>query len=187
MQSQKVARRYAVAIFELARERALIAETGRALQSARDALLKSDDVRRFFMSPVIDRKVKEQIVAGALEGRVGELALHSVLLLVRKRREALLAPIVEQYENLALENAGRERLYLTSARKLSEAELEEVVSRLARVYGKTFDVQQKVDPNLVGGLRITLGDLRIDGSIAGRLNELVKELHPHGPALLSTS
>ena len=187
MQSQTIARRYAIAIFSLAKERRQTESAGRDLQVARDALLGSDDIRRFFMSPVIDRGVKTKIVDQALEGRVGELALHSVLLLIRKRREALLAPIVEQYEDLALEDAGRERLDITTAREMSEAELEELVNRLARVYGRIFDVNQTVDPNLIGGMRITLGDLRIDGSIAGRLNELAKDLHPHAPALFGAS
>ncbi len=179
MQNETVARRYALAIFALAKERGAVDATGRDLHVALDALQASDDVRRFFTSPVIDRADKERVVSAALESAVGELALHSVLLLIRKRREALLGPIVAQYDALALEDAGRQRLEVTTARALGAGELADLVARLARVYGKTFEVEATVDPDLLGGVRITLGDLRIDNSLAGRLDELARDLNPH--------
>ena len=105
-----------------------------------------------------------------------QVALHSILLLIRKRREALLGPIVAEYEKLALADTGREPLEITSARRLPPAELEQLVARLGRIYGKRFEVKQTVDPALLGGVRITMGDRRIDGTIAGRLDEFAREL-----------
>ena len=106
-----------------------------------------------------------------------EVARHAVLLLIRKRREALLAPIVAEYEKLALADSGRERLQIASARSLPPAELERIVTRLSRLYKKSFEVQQNIDPALLGGVRITMGDRRIDATIAGRLDEFARELH----------
>jgi F-type H+-transporting ATPase subunit delta len=54
--------------------------------------------------------------------------------------------------------------------------LNDLVARLSRLYGKTFDVRQTVQPALLGGLRITMGDRRVDGTIAGRLDELFRDL-----------
>ena len=51
-----------------------------------------------------------------------------------------------------------------------------IADRLQRTYSTAFDVTQKVDPELIGGLRITMGDRRIDGTVAGRLDELSRTL-----------
>jgi F-type H+-transporting ATPase subunit delta len=99
-----------------------------------------------------------------------------VLLLVRKRREALLPEIVKQFDALALADAGFEQLAIASARPLAPAEVDDIVTRLSRLYGRRFDVRQSVDPALLGGVRITLGDRVIDGTIAGRLDNLFRDL-----------
>jgi F-type H+-transporting ATPase subunit delta len=176
MQNETVARRYATAIFGLAKERDAIEAVGRGLHAAFDAIASNDDVRRLFGSPVAGRETKMKFFAGAFEGALDEVAVHAVLLLIRKRREALLAPIVAEYDKLALAASGREPLEITSARKLTAAELERLVARLARLYGRSFEVKTTVDPALLGGLRITMADRRIDGTVAGRLDEFAREL-----------
>jgi len=175
VQNETVARRYAVAVFSLAKERDAVDAIGRDLQTARALLRSDDDVRRFFLSPVIDRIKKTEVFAEAFKP-FHEIARHFVLLLIRKRREALLPPIVAEYENLALADTGREPLEITSARPLPQAELEQLVASLARIYQKRFEVKQTVNPALLGGVRITMGDRRVDGTIAGRLDEFAREL-----------
>ncbi len=176
MQKETIARRYATAVFTLARNAGTIEQVGRDLRAAAEAILSGDDVRRFFVSPVFGRANKERVLQNAFEGKLGDIALHTLLLLVRKRREALLHPIVVAYEKLALEAAGKEPLEIVSARRLGPNELNAIVVSLSRRYGKTFEVTQRVDPNLLGGVRITMGDRRIDGSLAGRFDELTRDL-----------
>jgi F-type H+-transporting ATPase subunit delta len=179
VQNETLARRYATAIFNLARAADSIEVTGRDLGAAADAIYGTDDVRRFYLSPVFGRKKKEDVLLGAFTGKLGTLALHSLLLLVRKRRESLLRPIVAEYAKLALAHAGREPLEIVSARELAPNELNGIVVRLSRSYGKTFTVTQRTDPSLLGGIRITMGDRRIDGSLAARIDELARDLIVH--------
>ena len=176
MQNETLARRYATAIFNLAKAANDVDAIGRDLATASQAIYGSDDVRRFYLSPVFGRKKKEDVLLGVFDGKLSDIALHALLLLVRKRREALLPPIVAEYEKLALANAGKDPLEIVSARELTPSELSGIVVRLSRRYGKTFDVTQRTDPALLGGMRITMGDRRIDGSLAGRLEELSREL-----------
>jgi F-type H+-transporting ATPase subunit delta len=176
MQNETIARRYATAVFNLARDSGGIEAVGRDLGAAASAIYGADDVRRFYLSPVFGRKKKEDVLLGVFEGKLGNIALHTLLLLVRKRREALLQPIAREYEKLARDAAGKEPLEIVSARDLAPNELDTIVVRLSRQYGKTFDVTQRTDPSLLGGVRITMGDRRIDGSLAGRLEELSREL-----------
>ena len=65
---------------------------------------------------------------------------------------------------------------MTSARPLERHEYVELVAKLERAYGKKFEVTQEVDPKLIGGVRLMMGDRRIDASIAGRLDSLAREL-----------
>jgi F-type H+-transporting ATPase subunit delta len=95
-----------------------------------------------------------------------------VLLLVRKRRENLVETIVEQFDVLEREARGAEVLRVTTARPLEKGELDALVARLAAAYRTKFDVIQSVDPGLIGGIRITMGDRLVDGTIAGRLDDI---------------
>jgi F-type H+-transporting ATPase subunit delta len=176
MLSQRAARRYATAIFSLAQERDKVAQIGADLEAVYSILESDPQFKRFFTAPVIDRDEKSKVLIDAFENRIDEASLHTVLLLVRKRRETLLGAILTEYRNLALVARGLEPLVITSARPLGQDELDRMVSRLSEFYGKQFDVRQEVDSNLIGGVRMLMGDRRIDGSVSGRLEELAATL-----------
>ena len=177
MHSETLARRYATAIFTLASNARAVDRVGRDLKSVAQAIYGNDDVRRFYLSPVFERKKKEALLLAVFERKVREIALNALLLLVRKRREALLPTIVTEYDKLALAAANKEPLEIVSARSLDKKTVAAIVARLEAVYGTSFAVTQRTDPELLGGLRITMGDRRIDGSLAGRLDELARSLY----------
>ncbi|MBV9440875.1 MAG: ATP synthase F1 subunit delta [Candidatus Eremiobacteraeota bacterium] len=175
MPNETLARRYATAIFQLATEAGRLPAVQRDLHAFIDALAADDTVRRFFRSPVVDRGEKGKVISDAF-GRLDPIALHSVLLLIRKRRESLVEEIVAQLDELERASRGAERLQVASARPLSRQELDGIVDRLSRAYRTRFDVQQIVDPSLIAGVRITMGDKRADGTIAGRLDDIARLL-----------
>ncbi len=176
MVNQTLARRYAIAVITLAREQDVVEPVGADLVTISNAIGKKGLIRDFFVAPVIERREKERVLSEAFAGRVHPIAMHTLLLLVRKRRETLLGAIVAEY--LALERAalGVETLTVESARALDREERLRLLSRLQALYGKKFDVTELVDPQLIGGLRIVMGDRRIDATISGRLNALAREL-----------
>jgi F-type H+-transporting ATPase subunit delta len=175
MPNETLARRYATAIFQLAQENAKVRPVQHDLHTFVEALDADEEVRRFFRSPVVDRREKEQIISTAFS-RLDAIALHAILLLVRKRRESLVEEIVRQFDDLEREARGAQPLRVTSAREIPKQELDAIVERLSRVYGTQFDVTQSVDPNLIGGVRITMGDKRVDGTVAGRLDDIARLL-----------
>ncbi len=175
MANETVERRYATAVFALAQEASAVDAVGRDLRTVADTIQNDDEIRRFYEAPVIKREEKEKIIGDAF-GRLHEIALHTLLLLIKKRREMLLLGIVREYETLALAASGRESLLITTSHELSPTELQALVERLSRLYRKEFDVRQQIDPGLIGGVRITMGDRRIDGSVAGALDELARTL-----------
>jgi F-type H+-transporting ATPase subunit delta len=175
MPNEKLARRYATAVFQLAQDANRVPAVQRDLHTFVAALDADDTVRRFFRSPVVDRKEKETVVGQAF-AKLDAIALHTMLLLVRKRRESLAEEIVAQFDALEREARGAQVLRVTSARPLEKNELDAIVRRLSEAYRTTFDVTPSVDPHLIGGIRITMGDKAADGSIAGRLDDIARLL-----------
>lgn len=176
MRNETVAGRYASAVFSLASDAGRLAAVGDSLHAARTALEGNDDARRFFVSPVVAREVKNEFLSRAFEGKVDEIVMKLLLLLVHKRRENLLGAISTVYDQLALEAEGKEPLEVRSARPLDGPELDALVARLSRNQRKAFEVTARVEPALLGGVRITMGGRRVDGTVAGRLDELAREL-----------
>jgi F-type H+-transporting ATPase subunit delta len=173
--NETLARRYATAVFQLAQEAAKITGVQRDLHTFVAALAADVSVRKFFRSPVVDRKEKETIVAQAF-APLDPIALHTVLLLIRKRRESLVEEVVRQYDVLERESRGAQELRVTTARPLSKDELDALVQRLAAAYHTKFDVIESVDPSLIAGIRVTIGDRAADGTIAGRLDDIARLL-----------
>jgi F-type H+-transporting ATPase subunit delta len=176
MVNQTLARRYAIAVATLAREQNAVDRVSADLQMLAGVVGAPGLVNDFFESPVIDRPSKERVLAETFNGKVHPIALHALLLLVRKRREVLLKAIVAEYLALERRARGAETLRLESARRLDRDELSRLVAKLESFYGKKFEVSEVVDPRLIGGLRIMMGDRRIDDSISGRLNALARDL-----------
>ena len=80
-------------------------------------------MRDFFLSPVDPARRQRAACSAAFQGKVDEVALHSLILLVRKRREPVLSVLVSEYRKLQMASRGTEPLTITAARKLDEAEL----------------------------------------------------------------
>jgi F-type H+-transporting ATPase subunit delta len=173
--NETVARRYATAIFALAKEAGAVTQVKNDLHVVKSVLDGDEATRKFFRSPVVDRHEKAAVIERSFGG-LHEISLHSLLLLVRKRREAIFDEIVVQYDLLDERDRGASPLRIESARELDPGELRDLVDKLARRYDTTFDVTQTVDPQLIGGVRITMGDKQIDGSVAGRLDDLARML-----------
>ena len=176
MIDRTLARRYASAVYALAAEANAVEQIGEHLTRMCDAIDADERAKQFFLAPVIDRRDKERVLTQTFEGRVDAVALHTLLLLVRKHREALLWTMLEEYRALAMHAQGVEPLTITSARPLSAQELERLKDRIEGIYGRRFIPKLVVNPDLIGGLRITMGDRRIDGTIAGRLERLARSL-----------
>lgn len=176
MPNEKLARRYALAIFQLASQQGAAEEVGSELRTLSEAMQENESALNFFLSPVVERDEKERVILQAFQGKTHELTLHAVLLLVRKRREALLREIVRQYAVLETQSRGLEPLTITTAKRLAPQELRKLVSELEHIYGKKFEVSEHVQPDLIGGVRILMGDRRLDGSVEGRLQELSRTL-----------
>ncbi len=97
-------------------------------------------------------------------------------MLVDRKRLGELKDIVDTYRKAEKKRRGISTAYVTSIRKLDEDEIEKLKAKLKRFTGNDVDIQWNIDPSILGGLRIQLGDRIIDGSLRAQLNKLRQTL-----------
>jgi len=176
MLKETVARRYSAALFALAKEGAVVAPTVAQLDAFVAALASDASLTEFFESPVVDRTEKIALLERAFSDKLGELTYNFLILLVRKRRENLLATIARQMHELLDRDTGETVAQITTPTALAPEELAALARRLSAVYKRPVVPQAKIDNGLLGGAVIQMGDTYIDASVAGKLEEVRRHL-----------
>jgi F-type H+-transporting ATPase subunit delta len=169
------ARRYARAIFELAKEEGQVDAWAARLAAVRDALVPGE-VRAVLANPSIPVQRREEAAASLVADTAGPEGVNLVRLLVGAGRLADVGRIAEEYERLADEDAGRVRATAITAVPLSRAETDRLTADLGRKLGREVRLDARVDPAIVGGLVLRVGDRVMDGSVATRLQQLRRHL-----------
>ena len=167
----RAARRYARAIFELAQEEGKADQWSCQLALLR-SVLEQPEARAVFDDP-FQTAARRMEAAGLLgiEG-IGPEAMNLLRLLVGSHRTKVIGEVVDQFEVLADEAAGRVRATATTAVELASVDRERISKKLADNLGKEVRLDVKVDPAILGGLVLQVGDRLIDASVAGKLSQL---------------
>lgn len=168
------ARRHAQAVFQLAMERQELEKWRADLRQIAE-LLQDPQVAAFLEAPKLHLQEKVKLVDAGL-GDVNPLAKNLAYLLVSKGRLRLAGDILREYERMVDAHYGIEHAEVSSVVPLEEADKEKLQSRLGEVTGKKVMLKTAIDPSLMGGLVVKIGDHLIDGSLRTRLEELKKNL-----------
>ncbi|MBB6732994.1 F0F1 ATP synthase subunit delta [Cohnella zeiphila] len=174
--SSVVAKRYAKALFELAREQGKVSETEEQLQSIVTAIGQLPEFRAFLSAPNIQPNAKVEAVNKAFAGAMLPFVLHTVGLLIERGRQGELDAVLEAYLQVAGEALGRADAQVTSAKPLAAGEKERLAAKFSELLGKTVRVHDTVDSSLLGGLTVRIGDTLYDGSLRGKLERMDKAL-----------
>ncbi len=175
--SQAAARVYAKALFDIGIETGSVGQIYDDLHAVYDALNGLDeDLRTFFNLPQFRRDDKRRIISLAFEGKVGRPVLGLMHVLVEKRREPLLDNIVEEFDRYRDQHEGRVRARVVTARKLDTELLDALRSALEQRTKKSIDLTETVDPEVIGGLRVNVGDRVLDGTLRRSLQDMRRNL-----------
>jgi F-type H+-transporting ATPase subunit delta len=174
-----IARNYAETLLALAHKHggdATVDEYGRALHAVAELLRENPRVEKFLATPRIGGDARKDALRVAFEGRVPDLFLRFVLVVVAKRRQMLLREIAAEYQALVDEARGRVRAQVTVAREPDEALRHEITESLEKRLGKTVTAEISVDPELLGGIVVRVGDQVLDGSLRNRIGGLRRRM-----------
>ncbi len=170
----RVARRYAQAAFEVARERNQVDRWLNELERLVE-LLDRTAAGGFLSAPQVPFDAKREFVEQALAGFLPEVR-NLVLLLTRRRRLRLLPRIYEGFGRLANDYRGVVVAEVTSAVPLEDADKAVIIRQLSELTGKRVSLRTQVDPSILGGIIVRIGDKLIDGSLRTRLERLRETL-----------
>ena len=169
--------RYASALFDLASENGTVTTVESDLEKIEQAIGESDDLSSLIRNPQVSRDD-----AGKIMGSVGEVLGLSDLtnnflgVLAANRRLSVLPEIIRAFSAIAAAARGEVTADVTSAHALGEDQVEALRQKLEAREGRKVKVKTNVDPDLLGGLVVTIGSKRIDSSIRTRLNSLAQAM-----------
>ncbi|MCG8375793.1 MAG: F0F1 ATP synthase subunit delta [Chlorobiales bacterium] len=173
-----VARPYALAVFELARETGTLDTWSRVLQTAAKAV-ESEDLIRLLNTPGIDTQAIAGVIADVCRRDVSDIGgevTNFLRLLADNRRVLALPAISGRFEALKAEVQNIVDVILTAATPVDDAQQARIVEALKKRFGREVNLQFKLDENLIGGARLQADDLVIDGSVRTGLEKLTSAL-----------
>ncbi len=176
MQS-KAARRYARALFALAREEDEVASIRAELDDMARLLAANPDLQRRLFQPLHPVRERREVLKSLCEqGRGSHMIRNFFAYLIEQRRLVAFDAIHDEFNRLADEAAGRVRAEVRSASPLGDQQRARLIDALAQRTGKEIELTVHVDPSLIGGAIATVGGLVFDGSLRTQLLQLQSRL-----------
>lgn len=176
MREESVARRYASALLAQAKKTQTVAAAQSELSQVADAVAARPHLQALLNQPLVTEERKKQVLRDEFAGKVSPAVVGFLSLLADKRRINLLpevqsefARLVREYENIALATA-------TSAVPLTAEQAAALEKSLEARTGKDIQLEMAVDPDLIGGILVRIGDTVLDGTVKGNLERLREQL-----------
>lgn len=179
MRDSTIARNYAEALLELARRAEDTAGWGKLIADVADGIDQIPTLARFLESPRISESQKCEVLFEAMGDRVPRHFLRFIQALVRKRRQMLIPEIAQEYHSLLDVDEGRVHARITVARDIPPGDQDSIAEQLSRVIGKRVVTHVSVNPAILGGVIVKVGDAVMDGSLRRRLATLRGRMLAH--------
>jgi F-type H+-transporting ATPase subunit delta len=145
------------------------------LQQLRDAFAEAPDLASLLENPEVESTVKADVLTRVAQGS-DELVVNFLRLLAEKGRAAELADVALELDNLVAAEQRVLDVELTTATELSDDEFGRILGRIETASGRKVQAERKVDPDLIGGIVLQAGSMRLDASVRGRLERLRHDL-----------
>jgi len=171
-----LARRYASALFAAAKKLGQVEQVDRDLAAVVELLEVNRDLRGFLTSPHVLPAHKDEMIKTALGSRVQTVMVHFLQLLLDKKRFNLLDDVARSFRHMADEHRGVVVANVAAPSPLTEAQLQRLKERLMKMTGKTVELKCSIETEMLGGIKVVLGDRLLDGSVRNALSDLRDEL-----------
>ena len=172
--ASEIAERYARGLFELALEDNTVATKSDQAQSLIQVLNENDDLQVLLHAVKITKKEKREIIENVFGSSFDADMVRFLKLLIDKGRIGYLKEILHEYIVLANEELGIEEAVVYSARKLKDEDIERIRASLEKKRGKKILITNRIDPKLIAGIKVTVGNNVTDATMKHKL-ETMKE------------
>jgi F-type H+-transporting ATPase subunit delta len=176
MSNSMVAKRYALALFQIAKEQQLLGTVEEELRVVKEVLLYNTDLKAVLKSTKLTNEKKKEILKEAFAS-LNVYVLNTLMILIDRHRDDQIVEVANQFIELANEEMGIAEAKVYSIRPLSDAEREGLSSAFAAKIGKkSLKIENIVDSDLLGGIKLRIGNRIYDGSLRGKLDRLERKL-----------
>jgi len=176
MLNKSVARRYAEALFIIAQQENKIDEYQGELQKFVAIFNETPYLKEYLSHLLIPAIDKKKVILENYASEMSQVVVNFIQLLIDKRREGYIGVIMEEYVEMAEVSRGVRTAELFSAQEVDEAVMTALIDKLSKATGKTIRLKVSVDPSLIGGIKLKVGDQVIDGTVAKKLQLLKEDL-----------
>jgi F-type H+-transporting ATPase subunit delta len=172
---EEIAEVYSRALFEVAKEQGKLDEVREQLGQFADAVAEQRDLQVYFFSPYFSAEEKKEGLSRTVEG-ADEIVMNTLQLLIDKHRMPALFRIRRQLDKLWEEENRLLPVQLTSAIELDEGTVKQVRDAIAEQTDRRIDLKTHVDPDILGGIVLRVGNSILDASIRNRLEQLRRQV-----------
>lgn len=173
--STRAALRYAKAILNFALEQQKEVEVSNDMLLIAKTIDESKDLQLLLSSPVLKSEIKRSTLKEVFSGKVSPVAFSLIDLLIENKRISLLSIVAKKYKVLFEELKGIELAKVTSAVPLTDALKKQVLAKVKELTGKEATLQNIVNPDIIGGFILRIGDIQYDASVANKLQVLKRQ------------
>lgn len=171
-----VAARYAKSLIELAKEKNVIEAVYEDMKLFKDTAEKNRGLLLALKSPVVRHEKKLAILKAIFQDKVNPVSFSIFTIITKKNRESILDAIADEFITAYNEYQGIQKATVITSTPLTEELRKQFNNIVATATGKTVELEEKVDPSLIGGYLLRVNDRQIDASLRSRLNELKLQL-----------
>lgn len=176
MMSSMAAKRYALALFQIVKEQGLLEKVEEELRVVKEVFYVNEDLKVVLQSPKLSKEKKKEILTKSFVS-LNKYVLNTLMLLVDRHRAAEIVAVADEFANLANQAKGIEAADVYTIRPITDEEREALsVSFAEKVGKKSLQIENIVDSDLLGGVRIRIGNRIFDGSLRGKLDRLERKL-----------
>jgi F-type H+-transporting ATPase subunit delta len=172
MSDIRVASRYAKSLIDLAQEKGILEQVHQDMLLFTKTVNENRDFKLFLSNPIINHGKKLAVLKNLFTDKVNTLTLTFFTIITQKNREAILETVALEFEKQYNLIKGIVKAQVTSATPLTPALRTQLMQKIAQQTGKTIQLEEKVDPALIGGFVLRVGDNQLDDSIRTNLRNL---------------
>jgi len=175
MLTSKVAKRYAQGLLDFTNETGQTATVFSEMKDVTKLMSQSPDLNKFFLTPYIDAKKKIE-VAKEIFKSLSVSSQNMITLVIRQGRENQLKNIAQEFINKVEDINGVQRVTLTTATEISKENIDQILKSTNLVKADSnFDLKVNVNPSILGGYILRVGDQLVDASVKAKLNQIKKD------------